>query len=107
MIASMTESLSPEGYWPSGMDEYARKNSMDAFERAIYPIWASIEKSAIETDDAMTQEQTSQLNVLLECPTMHHQDLAIRASGIQPRMNAGDQQKIADLRRRSSRAFGA
>ncbi len=96
--------LNPNGYWPKGMEESVKAQSMREFERAIFPIWKGIEEKDKIADAKLTPEQVAAQDVLLECLTLHKQDLAIHGSGIKPNRQGGDQEKMADLRRRASRA---
>lgn len=86
------------------MEESVKAASMDQFERAIYPIWRGIDEKDKIAEINMTNEEIATRDVLLECGTLHRQDLAIYTSGIKPNRQGGDQEKIADLRRRASRA---
>lgn len=101
----MTSRLLPDGYWPKGMDEGSRQNSIRAFESAIYPFWASIEKQDTEREAAMTSAQVAAPGqVLYECATVHRQDIAIMASGIKPNRDNSDQERMEILRRRDARS---
>ena len=100
-----TSRLLPDGYWPKGMDESSRQNSIRAFESAIYPFWASIEKQDTEREAALTSAQVAAPGqVLYECATVHRQDLAIHASGIKPNRDNSDQERMEMLRRRDARS---
>jgi hypothetical protein len=105
-IALATSRLSPSGYWPNGMDEGAKAASVAAFEREIYPLWKGIEERDKIAEDKMTPAEVTSQRVLLECVTLHKQDLAVYQSGIKPNRSGGDQERMADLRRKAARAAG-
>jgi hypothetical protein len=87
------------------MDDGARASSVRAFESAIYPFWASIEKQDTERESAMTSAQVGAPGqVLYECLTMHRQDRAIHASGIKPNKNHQEQSRMEEIRRRATKA---
>jgi len=89
------------------MDGSAQYRALDDFNKAIYPIWKSIEKNDSENEKAMTAGQVNETAVMLECSTIHKQDLAIHASGHKPNRTSQAQAAMGDLRRRSVRAGGA
>lgn len=105
-IADAMARIYPDGYWPAGMDNAAQGRSMYEFERAIYPIWKGIEKKDAEKDAEMTIEQVSREPIMLECLTLHKQDLAIINSQHRPRRIDIDQAKMDNLRKRAVRAAG-
>lgn len=100
MISRATMTISPDGYWPKGMDASAQFRSMDDFMRAIYPIWKGIEKKDKEAETALTGEQVRVPGqVLFECLTMHRQDRAIHQSGHKP---IKDNTPPADFRKKAA-----
>lgn len=101
MIALTMIRLKPNGYWPSGMDQAAQANSVRDFESQIYPIWKGIEDRDIklDTDRAMIQG-----DLMFECVTMHKQDRAIHQSGIKPREDNADQDRVDKMRRSDARS---
>lgn len=105
-IALTTSRLSPNGFWPVGMDENAKWKSVAEFERAIFPIWMGIEERDKENEDKMSNEEISAQRVLLECLTLHRQDVAIHTSMIKPNRFDGDHKRMADLHRRALKASG-
>lgn len=106
-IRDFTMRSSPNGYWPREMTEAERAVSIEVFERAIYPIWKGILERDISAENLLTMEQVNDPGqVLFEAQTIHKQDLAIFGSGIKPHRVSSDQNKMAELRRKSTRAFG-
>lgn len=83
-----TSRITPDGYWPSGMDASEQSRSIAEFEAAIYPIWMGIETKDKEAEALLTATQVSALPVMLEVETMHRKDIAIHQSGIKPRREA-------------------
>lgn len=77
--------------------------SIEQFEALIFPIWKGIEKRDTINEAAMTSEQAAAQRVLLECLTLHRQDLAIYSSGIKPNKMASDYSKMIEMRRKSSK----
>ncbi len=104
MIENTTRQINPNGFWPKDMTEADKASSMNVFERSIYPIWMGIEVEDKARKDAMTNEEVSSQDVLFECLTMHRQDLAIHASGFKPVRQAGDQDRMRELRQKAARA---
>ncbi len=105
MIDSTTNRLSPNGYWPAGMDEVSKAASIATFERQIFPIWRGVEERDKETEEKMSAEEVNAPSqVMFECSTMHRQDLAIHSSGRKPNRSGGDQERAAYLRKKDSRA---
>lgn len=58
-------------FWPDKMPPDARAAAMAAFERAIYPLWASIKKRDDELDADPNHAPVREIE------TLHAQDLAI------------------------------
>lgn len=101
-----TMRLSPDGYWPRDMSLTEQAASVEQFEALIFPIWKGIDRRDIATEAAMTAEQAQAQRVLLECLTLHKQDLAIYNSGIKPNRMASDYSKMVEMRRRASKSTG-
>lgn len=107
-LALTTSRLSPSGYWPAGIEESDKAASVRAFEAAIYPLWAPIEKQDTEREAKIPMSEVEKPGqVLFECSTLHRQDLAIHASGIKPNRAGGDQERMSNLRRKAMKAAGA
>lgn len=103
-IKLTTMRLSPDGFWPRDMSTSEQASSVAQFESLIYPIWKGIEEKDIAADAKLTMEQIQERRVLLECLTLHKQDLAIHASGIKPNRSGSEYAKMLELRRKSARA---
>lgn len=88
------------------MGEAEKAMSISDFEHSVYPIWMGIEKKDFENERAMTNAQVDAQNTLLECLTLHRQDLAIFQSGIKPNRMTSTQERMGDLRRKAARAAG-
>lgn len=92
------------------MTESDKATSVENFEKAIYPIWKGVEDKTWKEEQAMSMEEVACQRVLLECLTLHKQDLAIHNSGIKPVRHSekqiGDQALMSELRRRAVRAGG-
>ncbi len=89
------------------MDEAARRLSIRDFESKIYSIWAGIEKADAEAEAKLTSaEVNAPGQVLFEVETLHHQDLAIFASGVKPYRDISDQVRMAAIRRKDARSSG-
>lgn len=95
-----------EGYWPKSMDSAAQYNSLDAFAKAIYPLWKGIEEKDKAVEDAMTTAEASKIRLMLEVQTLHKQDTAIYMSGIKPARMDEDRDAMDRLRRKAIRASG-
>lgn len=104
LIEITTARISPAGFWPKDFSELDKASSMKVFERSIYPIWMGIEVDDKERENAMSNEQVVAQGILLECLTMHRQDMAILESGFKPVRVAGDQDRIRELRQKAARA---
>lgn len=77
---------------------------MEAFEALIFPIWKGIEHKDVCADLKLTVEEIAAGRVLLECRTLHSQDIAIHASGIKPNRTGSDQARMAELRRKAAKS---
>lgn len=97
-------SHSPDGYWPRDMSLQEQAASIAQFEALIFPIWKGISERDLAVDAKMTAEEVAAQRVLLECLTLHKQDLAVYASGIKPNRTGSDYTRMIELRRKSARA---
>ena len=105
MISRGILSVFPDGYWPRGMDSSEQANSLEIFEREIFPIWMGILQKAVEADKKLTHEQVnSPGQVMFEVLTTHKQDIAIITSGNKPNRMGHDQEKMTELRQKAARA---
>lgn len=87
-ISQMTARMSPDGFFPN-MDNAAQYRAMSDFEKAVYPIWRGIEERDSANEAKLSMTEINKIPVMLECLTVHRQDLAIHASGHKPsRLNA-------------------
>jgi len=109
-ISFLTTRIFPDGYWPKEMTPSEREESMNNFERQIYPIWKGIEQKDVEKDKQMTQDEVSKQDILLECLTLHSQDIAIHMSGYKPYRQSQKQQfeksELDRIKKASWRAAG-
>ena len=103
-IKMSTMSHSPDGYWPRDMSTSEQAASMAQFEARIYPLWRGIAERDTAAEALMTTEQVREQRVLLECITLHKQDLAIFNSGIKPNRTGSDYTRMIELRRKAAKA---
>lgn len=106
-LSEIARQKCPDGFWPKDVSENERGARILDFERAIYPVWASIETKDREADANMTREQLAATTVLLECQTLHRQDEAIIASGKSVNRGGVSRAVSADLQRVRSRGSWA
>lgn len=85
------------------MDEAAKAESIESFEKSIYPIWRGIEERDLAED---LSRPLTDGGVMWECATMHKQDVAVYISGIKANRFDVKVELMADLRRKAARASG-
>ena len=102
LIQSMTDRIFPDGYWPREMTSGDQMRSMEAFQRAIYPIWMGIAERDMRMDADRTIEEVTMAPVMYECLTMHRQDLAIIKSGHKPSRLSTAPESLLKLRRKAA-----
>lgn len=103
-IRLSTMSHSPDGYWPRDMSLSEQAASMEQFEALVYPLWKGIDERDTATEAKLTAGEIASQRVLLECLTLHRQDLAIYASGIKPNRTGSDYTRMIELRRKAAKA---
>lgn len=118
-IAAETMRISPNGYWPRDMSQSEQSSSMAQFEALIYPLWKRVEArdkreeecccvkpeecKCVDAEKALHAAAARSM-ILLDCLTLHRQDLAIHVSGIKPTRQAADYAKAIELRRKATKA---
>ena len=102
MMGQGIRTVFPDGYWPRGMDASDQAASIDAFERAIFPVWMGVLRKDAEADTTTVESG----QVMAEILTTHKQDLAIIAAGVKPNRMGQDQERLMELRSRATRAGG-
>lgn len=99
-----TMSHSPDGYWPRDMSLSEQAASIEQFEALIYPLWKGIEENDFAREMKLSREEIDSNRVLLECLTVHRQDLAIYGSGIKPNRTGSDYTRMIELRRKAAKS---
>jgi hypothetical protein len=118
-LAEAMKRLNPDGFWPAGMDESSRAQSAAAFEGGIWKMCDDIEKADFAAEGCPHKDECSCTEsdkarhraaanppILLECLTMHRQDVAVRKSGIMPYRQSTNQERGQELIRKASKASG-
>ena len=103
-IATETMRISPDGYWPRDMTPSEQSSSLAQFESLIYPIWKGVEERDFDREAKLSQQEVNAQRVLLECLTLHHQDLLIHASGKRPTRTSSNYAQALELRRKAAKS---
>ena len=83
-IKTSIDRVFPNGYYPKEMLPGEQASSMEAFARAIFPLWKRIEELDFKAEAKLSREEVSTTKILMEVTTTHKQDRAIYDSGHKP-----------------------